>query len=427
MRKNIGTLFLFIFLFTACGAPATNTPTPTEVILTTPTPEPIKIPSPSEIGLASTQDAGSDVALFSVETVKVDDSQLISRADLLTALELKNDALKAYEDAIEVWLKSNGFGITRFEYIFNPNVIQWRIIVRDAITSNIIGTDGFDEPINFEVVNGVVSIVSGNKPIMLENTKDTEARLIGAYTVLLSDSVNYLGTRVFTHYTDLLTHQKQIIPGFEAVIEEASKIDFPRYDLTESQIENGLLENEYMRINVEDLDKVVQWIKDRPKLSKHTLKPLPIRRPFQMNNNWVLEYFATTGVNALPRIPLLVTTPNGEIFCIAIEVVQQVDENGTNEIYSVIMAEEAITQYNTDVSRMTVLMDYFAKKTNAKRDTVPLDFIIQYTVKAGEKLSPIATDVVNITGGEVDPSREAFRKSGNFSDIEPNDIYASIH
>ena len=87
MRKNIGTLFLFIFLFTACGAPATNTPTPTEIILSTPTLEPIKIPSSSEIGLASTQRAEIDVALFSVETVKVDDSQLISRADLLTALE----------------------------------------------------------------------------------------------------------------------------------------------------------------------------------------------------------------------------------------------------------------------------------------------------------------------------------------------------
>lgn len=417
MRKNIGILFLFIFLFTACGAPATNTPTPTEVILATPTPESIKIPSPSEIGLASTQDAGSEVALFSVETVKVDDSQLISRADLLTALELKDEVLKAYEDAIDMWLKANGFGITRKEYIFNPSVLQWRIIVRDAITSNIIATDGFDEPINFEVVNGIVSIVSGNKPIMLENTKDTEARLIGAYTVLLSDSVNYLGTRVFTQYTDLLTRQKQIIPGFEVVIEEASKIDFDRFALTESQIENGLLDNEYLRIKEEDLPKAIAWLRENRKLNVNTNRPLPIVKPVLKNgNDWHVSYMGAQNVNIMPRIPLLVETKFGNVFVILYEGVQ-VDENGVNQAIEILRADEGIKYYpGTNTHDNSMLTFFTEQKIHRSNRNVNFGFSIQYTPKSGDELKDYVEAIININGGYVDPRREIFRQTGKFNE-----------
>ena len=425
MRKNIGTLFLFIFLFTACGAPATNTPTPTEVILSTPTPEPIKIPSPSEIGLTTTQDAGSDVALFSVETVKVDDSQLISRADLLTVLEVEDEVLKAYEDAIDAWLKANGFGITRKEYIFNPTVKQWRIIVRDAITSNIIATDGFDEPINFEVVNGAVSIVSGYKPVMLEKTKDTEARLIGVHTVLLSDSVNYLGTRVFTQYTDLQTRKKQIIPDFEAVIEEASRIDFDRYALTESQIDNGIKDNEYLRIKEEDLPKAIAWLDENRTLSVYTSHPLPLVKPTLQNGNvWRVSYLGVPTISIMPRIPLLVETEFGDVFTVLYEAVQK-DEQGVNQPIEILLAEYGVRIHPGVASNNFPMFQFFTKEYFRRRNrTVGFGVSVQYTPKPGEQLHAHINAIINLTGGYIDPRREQFRLTGKFDENTATLIFA---
>ncbi|MBI5946356.1 MAG: hypothetical protein HY864_18500 [Chloroflexi bacterium] len=423
MRKNIAFFLLFVFVFTACGAPATNTPAPTEVMLATPTPELIKFPSPSEIGLTSPQDAGSDIALLSVEAVKVDDGQLISRADLLTALKLKDDVLKAYENAIDAWLKTNGFGITRKEYIFNPTVLQWRIIIRDAITSNIIATEGFDEPVNFEVTSEGVGIASGYKPVMLVKTKDTEARLIGPHTVLLSDSVNYLGTRVFTQYIDLLTRQKQVIPGFETIIEEASKIDFARYELTESQIENGLLDNEYLRIKEEDLPKAIAWLHENRKLDVNTNRPLPIVKPVLKNgNDWHVSYMGAQNVNIMPRIPLLVETEFGDVFTILYEGVQ-VDENGVNQAIEILWADEGI-KYHLGTTHSNSSLTAFTKdKIKSSNRNMNFGFSVEYKPKSGDELKDYVNALINITGGHIDPNRELFRQTGKFSDTTSLTIF----
>ncbi|MBI5353074.1 MAG: hypothetical protein HZB50_10590 [Chloroflexi bacterium] len=438
MRKNLGILFWFIFLLTACSTPATNTPAPTEVILSTPTPEPIKIPSPSEIGLASTQDAESDVALFSVETVKVDDSQLISRADLLTALELKDDVLNAYEDAIDVWLKANGFGITRKEYIFNPTVLQWRIIVRDAITSNVIWTSGLNDPFNLSVdVAGNVTISDVYTPVVFEGTRESEIRLIGSTVVILNDPVKYEGVYLYTHSINVLNGQKQLIPGLEEILTEGSKIDFSNHEILEGHIENidnfiGIRENRYFRIKEEDLPQAVQWVMDRRKLNLNTNRPLLLAKPWfseeskgNYGASWHVSLLGHQNVNFMPRLPLLIQTEYGKIFTILYEGVQE-DENGNNQPITFLYTDSRVRfSENSPTTHFSNMIRFFTidyiKEHNRR---LGFGFCIQYAPTQGDVLSEYAKAIINIKGLHINPIREQFGKTGKFGIDTSTTIFA---
>lgn len=312
MRKNLAFLLLLVFIFTACGTPPANIPTSTEIKLSipTPTPEPIKIPSPSEVGLFPTTDAGNNFPVPTKEAAQVENSQLISRDDLLTRLKLEGGVLDAYEAAIDVWLANNGINNTTTQYIFNSNLDQWRIIKRETNTGNIIGTVGSDQPFNIDVeVNGVVTIKDTYEAIVFPNTGDAEPRLIGQYAMIFSAPTMINGINYFTSAANFFHQEPKLIPDLIALATLAtlaSSTPDPKFhELTQDEIDNIDVRNyvKYIKISSAEKQQYADYIANDLKIGPG-VKPAKLSESFTDFGYQEIQLNLSANRNIVPRFAL---------------------------------------------------------------------------------------------------------------------------
>lgn len=331
MRKNLGILFLFIFIFTACGAPATNTPEPTKVIVPTLvptlTPESTKIPSPSEIGLISTHGAGNDSSELNIDDLQVEKSQLIPRDKLLASLNLEGSVLAAYESAIDVWLASHDIKYTTTWYIYNPDAAQWRIIKREAKTANIIGTVGLDEPFNIDVDDtGVVSILDEYEPVIIPHTKDSEPRLLGSQTMILSDPQKKDEVYYYSTVADFLTQEPKVVSGFEDPTLADTKLHLQYRELTYDKYRD-LETNDYKQVTLPQLAELEAYIYENSKFSNNDfiLYASKIIVTHYYVNVPQINLSGRTLKSIVPRFAVSVPTKYGYVPAIMYELIQKRD------------------------------------------------------------------------------------------------------